>query len=78
MIQKTKRFTLWWQKNCDDYCWSAGIGKTTLALSALRSHPLLDIDDGVSRVEARYRTDTLVANNYEELLKDLKERLKSL
>ena len=49
-----------------------GIGKTTLALSA--PHPLLiDIDDGVSRVEARYRTDTLVANNYEELLKDLKE-----
>lgn len=48
----------------------AGIGKTTLALSAPR--PLLiDLDKGVSRVEARYRTDTLVCSNYEELMNDL-------
>ena len=49
-----------------------GIGKTTLALSSPK--PLLiDLDKGVSRVEARYRTDTVVVNSYEELMKDLKE-----
>lgn len=49
-----------------------GIGKTTLALSSPK--PLLiDLDKGVSRVEARYRTDTAVVNSYDELMKDLKE-----
>lgn len=48
-----------------------GIGKTTLALSSPK--PLLiDLDKGVSRVEARFRTDTECANNYEELVADLK------
>lgn len=50
----------------------AGIGKTTLALSSPK--PLLiDLDKGVSRVEARHRTDTAVVNSYDELMKDLKE-----
>lgn len=48
-----------------------GIGKTTLALSA--PNPLLiDIDNGVSRVEASYRTDTDVVSSYDELCSDLK------
>lgn len=47
-----------------------GIGKTTLALSAPK--PLLiDLDKGVSRVEAKYRKDTLVVDDFEELQSDL-------
>lgn len=50
----------------------AGIGKTTLALSSPK--PLLvDLDKGVSRVEAKYRTDTAIVNSYDELMKDLRE-----
>lgn len=49
----------------------AGIGKTTLALSSPK--PLLvDLDKGVSRVEAKYRTDTAVVNSYDELINDLR------
>lgn len=49
-----------------------GIGKTTLALSAPK--PLLiDLDCGVSRVEAKYRTDTLQCSSYNELINDLKQ-----
>lgn len=49
----------------------AGIGKTTLALSSPK--PLLvDLDKGVSRVEAKYRTDTAVINSYDELINDLR------
>ena len=49
----------------------AGIGKTTLALSSPK--PLLiDLDKGVSRVEARYRTDTAFISSYDELISDLK------
>lgn len=48
-----------------------GIGKTTLALSAPK--PLLiDLDNGVSRVNANHRTDTDVVGSYEELINDLK------
>lgn len=48
-----------------------GIGKTTLALSSPK--PLLiDLDDGVSRVEAIYRKDTDIVQDYEELVNDLK------
>jgi len=48
-----------------------GIGKTTLALSAPK--PLLiDLDKGVSRVEARYRTDTAEVSTFGELENDLK------
>lgn len=47
-----------------------GIGKTTLALSAPK--PLLiDLDNGVSRVEAKYRTDTAIVSSYHELIDDL-------
>jgi len=43
-----------------------GIGKTTLALSAPK--PLLvDLDGGVSRVEAKYRSDTMVVGTFQEL-----------
>lgn len=47
-----------------------GVGKTTLALSAPK--PLLiDLDNGVSRVEAKWRMDTDVAKTFEELKSDL-------
>ena len=43
-----------------------GIGKTTLALSSPK--PLLiDLDGGVSRVEAKYRADTMEVATYAEL-----------
>lgn len=47
-----------------------GIGKTTLALSAPK--PLLvDLDNGVSRVEARYRSDTMTCATFDELKTEL-------
>lgn len=50
----------------------AGIGKTTLGLSAPK--PLLfDIENGVDRVEGQYRKDTLIVDTYEGLLEDLKK-----
>ena len=50
----------------------AGIGKTTLALSSPK--PLLiDLDGGIGRVEAIYRKDCMMCENYNELEKDLKE-----
>lgn len=49
-----------------------GIGKTTLALSAPK--PLLiDLDKGVDRVEARYRTDTDTVKDFYELKNDLEK-----
>lgn len=49
-----------------------GIGKTTFALSAPK--PLLiDIDQGVRRVHASHRKDTIIAASYNELLNDLKK-----
>lgn len=49
-----------------------GIGKSTLALSA--PDPLLiDVDEGIDRVEAPYRKDTLVVENYEGLLEDFEK-----
>jgi len=46
------------------------IGKTTLGLSAPR--PLLiDLDKGVSRVESKFRKDTLECKTYEEMMTDL-------
>ena len=48
----------------------AGIGKTTLALSAPK--PLLfDFDKGIDRVEAPYRKDTILVDSYEQLLSDV-------
>lgn len=50
----------------------AGIGKTTLGLSAPK--PLLfDIENGVDRVEGQYRKDTLIVESYEGLLEDLEK-----
>lgn len=47
-----------------------GIGKTTLACSAPR--PLvLDLDKGISRVNAKFRKDIADVDTYEELLSDL-------
>lgn len=46
------------------------IGKTTLGLSAPKPL-LLDLDKGISRVEAQYRTDTAVVKTFEELKQDL-------
>ena len=47
-----------------------GTGKTTLAESAPK--PLLiDLDNGIDRVEARHRGDIDVVNTYEELMSDL-------
>jgi len=49
----------------------AGIGKTTLGLSAPK--PLLiDLDNGVARVNVKHRKDTDVVSSYEELISDLK------
>lgn len=48
-----------------------GIGKTTLALSSPK--PLLiDLDKGISRVDVKHRAPILTANNYEEIVSDLK------
>lgn len=48
----------------------AGIGKTTLALSSPK--PLLiDLDKGISRVNAKHRTDVDEVGSYEELVNDL-------
>lgn len=48
-----------------------GIGKTTLALSA-PSPLLIDLDNGISRVEAKYRKDVDIVKSYDELINDLK------
>jgi len=51
-----------------------GIGKTTLALSAPK--PLhIDVDLGVTRVNARDRKDYIQPSSYEELLEDLRSDL---
>lgn len=48
-----------------------GIGKTTLALSSEK--PLLvDLDKGISRVEGKYRKDTIQVDCFDELVDDLK------
>jgi hypothetical protein len=47
-----------------------GIGKSTLSLSA--PNPLhIDIDEGVDRVSAEHRKDTLVFTDYNEMVNDL-------
>lgn len=50
---------------------SPGVGKTTLALSA-PNPVLIDFDHGVSRVRAQHRAPTIVCENYEEVLADVK------
>lgn len=49
----------------------AGLGKTTLALSA-PSPLLIDLDNGISRVEAKFRKDVDMVKSYDELVRDLK------
>ena len=48
-----------------------GVGKTTLALSAPKP-VLIDFDHGVSRVKAMHRAPTIMADTYEEVLRDVK------
>jgi len=49
---------------------SPGIGKTTLALSAPRP-VLIDLDKGISRVQARHRKTAVICDTYEQLKNDL-------
>ena len=51
-----------------------GIGKTTLALSAPHSL-LLDFDNGVNRVDARYQKDTVQVQSWEDVQNLLQENL---
>lgn len=70
MITKPKDMTFVGKKLFIIIAGVAGIGKTTLALSAPK--PLLiDLDNGIDRVEARYRADTEHAGSYVELMNDL-------
>lgn len=48
-----------------------GIGKTTLALSA-PNVLLIDVDEGLARVNPAHRKDSSICKTYEELLDDLK------
>ena len=50
---------------------SPGVGKTTLALSA-PNPVLIDFDHGISRVRAAHRAPTIICENYEEVLADVK------
>ena len=50
---------------------SPGVGKTTLALSAPKP-VLIDFDHGISRVRAAHRAPTIISENYEEVLADVK------
>ncbi len=52
---------------------SPGVGKTTLALSAPKPI-LIDFDRGVSRVRAQHRKATIVCDNYEEVLHDVRSK----
>ena len=48
-----------------------GLGKSTLAQSSPK--PLLiDLDRGIDRVDAEFRRDTMVVNDYASLLQELK------
>lgn len=49
---------------------SPGIGKTTLALSA-PDPILIDVDRGISRVQARHRKPAIIGDTYEEILQDI-------
>lgn len=72
MIKKAKELDFTNKKITMIIAGVPGIGKTTLALSS--PNPLLiDLDGGISRVEARFRKDTDVVNSYDELVSDLKE-----
>lgn len=51
----------------------AGIGKSTLALSMPAPVLLFDFDNGVSRIQAEYRTDTVQLTNLQDFKTVLKE-----
>ena len=70
MIKKPTELNFSGKRLCMIIAGVPGIGKTTLALSA-PSPLLIDLDRGVSRVEARYRKDVDEVNTYEELKEDL-------
>ena len=70
MIKKPTELNFTGKRLCMIIAGVPGIGKTTLALSA-PSPLLIDLDRGVSRVEARYRKDVDEVNTYEELKEDL-------
>lgn len=71
MIYKAENLNFDDKKICMIIAGVAGIGKTTLALSS-PSPLLIDLDNGIDRVEARYRTDTDIVSSFEELENDLK------
>ena len=48
-----------------------GVGKTTLAFSAPEP-VLIDVDNGVKRVNPAHRKDAIMVKTYEELLSDMK------
>lgn len=74
MIQKVKELNFENKKIAMIIGGVAGIGKTTLALSSPK--PLLvDLEDGLDRVEAPFRKDRIVCKDYEELMNDLNDDL---
>lgn len=74
MIQKVKDLSFENKKIAMIIGGVAGIGKTTLALSSPK--PLLvDLEDGIDRVEAPFRKDRIICRDYEELMNDLNSDL---
>ena len=74
MIQKVNELNFESKKIAMIIAGVAGIGKTTLALSSPR--PLLvDLEDGIDRVEASFRKDRIVCKDYDELINDLNSDL---
>lgn len=70
MIQKVNELNFESKKIAMIIAGVPGIGKTTLALSSPK--PLLvDLDDGLDRVEASFRKDRIVCKDYDELMNDL-------
>lgn len=70
MIQKVNELNFESKKIAMIIAGVPGIGKTTLALSSPK--PLLvDLDDGLDRVEASFRKDRIVCKDYDELMSDL-------
>ena len=70
MIQKVNELNFTNKKIAMIIAGVPGVGKTTLALSSPK--PLLvDLDDGLDRVEAPFRKDRIVCSDYDELVNDL-------
>lgn len=74
MIQKVNELNFENKKIAMIIAGVPGIGKTTLALSSPK--PLLvDLDDGLDRVEANFRKDRILCKDYDELMSDLNSDL---